>query len=96
MSDKSIPRMRTAARAAAELKAMDPGCGVSEYYIRQLIRTEAVPIVWAGCKALVNLDDIIDLLQTGTPRPIPEPSEAVNGIRRLDARIRPGEISPNA
>ena len=63
MSDKLIPRMRTAAKIVAELRAMDPGCEVTEYYIRQLIREGAVPVVWAGHKALVNLDDVIDLLQ---------------------------------
>ena len=69
MSDKLIPRMRTAAKIVAELRAMDPGCEVTEYYIRQLIREGAVPVVWAGHKALVNLDDVIDLLQQGTQRP---------------------------
>ena len=84
MSDKSIPRMRTAAKIVAELRAIDPGCEVTEYYIRQLIREGALPIVWAGHKALVNLDDVIDLLQRGTQRPEEEP-ETVGGIRRLKA-----------
>lgn len=84
MSDKPIPRMRTAAKIVAELKALDPGCGVTEYYIRQLIREGALPVVWAGHKALVNLDDVIDLLQRGTQRPEAE-SETVGGIRQLKA-----------
>lgn len=84
MEQKSIPRMRTAAKIVAELKAMDPGCEVSEYYIRQLIRDGVVPVVWAGHKALVNLDDVIALLQGGTRRPESEP-EVVRGIRRLQA-----------
>ena len=78
MSDKLIPRMRTAAKIVAELRAMDPGCEVTEYYIRQLIREGAVPVVWAGHKALVNL------LQQGTQRPEEEP-ETIGGIRRLKA-----------
>ena len=84
MSDKLIPRMRTAAKIVAELRAMDPGCEVTEYYIRQLIREGAVPVVWAGHKALVNVDDVIDLLQQGTQRPEEEP-ETIGGIRRLKA-----------
>ena len=84
MSDKLIPRMRTAAKIVAELRAMDPGCEVTEYYIRQLIREGAVPVVWAGHKALVNLDDVIDLLQQWTQRPEEEP-ETIGGIRRLKA-----------
>ncbi|MBM6680059.1 hypothetical protein [Pseudoflavonifractor capillosus] len=84
MSDKSIPRMRTAAKIVAELKALDPGCEVTEYYIRQLIREGTLPVVWAGHKALVNLDDVIDLLQRGTQRP-EEELETVGEIRRLKA-----------
>ena len=34
----SIPRMRTAAKIVAEIKAADPGTEVTEYYIRQLVK----------------------------------------------------------
>lgn len=44
----SIPRMRTAAKIVAEIKAADPGTEVTEYYIRQLVKEGSVPVVWAG------------------------------------------------
>ena len=52
-----IPRMRTPAKIVAELKALDPGTEVTEHYVRGLVRDGAVPVVWAGSKALINLDD---------------------------------------
>ena len=87
MSTEPIPRMRTLTKIVAELKALDPGTEVTEYYIRQLVRNGAVPVVWAGSKALLNLDDVLTLLRAGTIRANPEP-ETVEGIRRIDARQR--------
>ena len=80
-----IPRMRTAPKIVAEIKALDPGTEVSEHYVRQLIKDGAVPVVWAGNKALVNLDDVLSLLRLGTIRAEPEPC-TVGGIRRIDAK----------
>mgnify|MGYP000011282352 FL=1 len=79
----SIPRMRTAAKIVAEIKAADPGTEVTEYYIRQLVKEGSVPVVWAGNKALINLDDILSLLRLGTSRAEPEP-DVVGGIRRIE------------
>lgn len=82
---KSIPRMRTAAKIVAEIRALDPESEVTEYYIRQLVKTGAVPVVWAGNKALINLDNVLDLMRIGTDRPAeeePAPCTA-GGIRRI-------------
>lgn len=79
----SIPRMRTAAKIVAEIKAVDPGTEVTEYYIRQLVKEGSVPVVWAGNKALINLDDVISLLRLGTDRAEQEPC-VVGGIRRIE------------
>ena len=81
-----IPRMRTAAKIVAELKALDPGTEVTEYHIRQLVKEGAVPVVWAGRKALINLDDVLDLMRLGTSRPKAE-VVAVGGIRRIDPKL---------
>lgn len=54
---KYIPRMRTAPKIVAEIKAMDPGSEVTEHYVRQLAKDGKVPVVWAGNKALINLDE---------------------------------------
>ena len=81
----NIPRMRTAAKIVAEIKAIDPGTEVTEYCIRQLVKVGAVPVVWAGNKALINLDDVIALLYQGTDRAEPEPEpRPAGGIRRVE------------
>lgn len=81
-----IPRMRTAARIVEELKAMDPETEVTEFFIRQLAKEGTVPVVWAGRKALINLNDILDLMRLGTARPTEEAAPAVGGIRRIDPK----------
>lgn len=80
---KRIPRMRTAAKIVAEIRALDPGSEVTEYWVRQIIKSGEVPVVWAGCKALVNLDDVLALLALGTSPQGPAPCTA-GGIRRVD------------
>ncbi len=86
MECERIPRMRTAAKIVAEIKALDPGSEVTEHYVRQLVKCEKVPVVWAGNKALINLDDILDLMRLGTARPAEEAPPAVGGIRRIATR----------
>lgn len=80
-----IPRMRTAPKIVAEIKALDPDTEITEYYIRQLVKEGAVPIVWAGNKALINLNDVLNLLRTGTAQPQAVAS-TVGGIRRIDPK----------
>lgn len=84
---KPIPRMRTAPKIVAEIKALDPGSEVTEHYVRQLVKNGKVPVVWAGTKALINLDDVLDLMRVGTARPKAEAS-TVGGIRRIDTKQR--------
>lgn len=85
MEQNAIPRMRTAPKIVAEIKALDPETEVTEYYIRQLMKSGAVPVVWAGNKALINLDTVLDLLRVGTAPPQAEPV-TVGGIRRIDVK----------
>lgn len=84
---KSVPRMRTAARIVEELRALDPETEVTEFFIRQLAREGTVPVVWAGRKALINLDDVLDLMRLGTARPTEAAAPAVGGIRRIDPKL---------
>ena len=85
MEQGTIPRMRTAPKIVAEIKAQDPGSEVTEHYVRQLVKDGKVPVVWAGSKALINLDDVLTLLRMGTNRA--EPALGVlGGIRRIDAK----------
>lgn len=81
----NIPRMRTAAKIVAEIKALDPDTEVTEFYIRQLAKEGTVPVVWAGRKALINLDDVLDLMRLGTVRPKTE-APATGGIRRINVK----------
>lgn len=85
---KRVPHMRTASKTVAEVKTLDPGSEVTEYYIRQLAKDGTIPVVWAGNKALINLDDVLDILRTGTTRTEAK-SPVVDGIRRVDAHMRP-------
>jgi len=81
----NIPRMRTAAKIVAEIKALDPDTEVTEFYIRQLAKEGTVPVVWAGRKALINLDDVLDLMRIGTA-PVKAEAPAVGGIRRINVK----------
>ena len=73
---KSIPRMRTAAKIVAEIKALDPDTEMTEFHIRQMAKDGTVPVVWAGRKALINLDDVLDLMRQGMTRPTEEAAPA--------------------
>lgn len=85
MEQNMIPRMRTAPKIVAEIKALDPETEVTEYYVRQLVKAGAVPVVWAGNKALINLNDVLDLLRVGTPQSqVAAPT--VGCIRRIDEK----------
>ncbi len=86
MEQLTIPRMRTAPKIVAEIKALDPGSEVTEHYIRQLVKNGVVPVSWAGNKALINLDDVLAIFHLGTERTEPTP-HVVDGIRRLDAKM---------
>ena len=80
MEQAIIPRMRTASGIIRELKILDPGSEISEHWVRGIIKTGTVPVVRAGCKCLVNLDDVLELLKQGTSRQEPKP-DTVGGIR---------------
>jgi len=85
MELEQIPRMRTAPKIAAEIKALDPNTEITEYYVRQLVKEGAVPVVWAGNKALINLNDVLNLLRTGMA-PLQAVPPTVGGIRRIDPK----------
>lgn len=79
-----IPRMRTAAKIVEEVKRMDPGTSLTESCVRQLVKRGAFPVVWAGSKALINLDDVLELMCRGTTASVENAPPAVRGIRRID------------
>ena len=69
----------------AEIKSIDPDSEVTEYYIRSLVKSGAVPVVWAGNKALINLDAVLELLRHGTSQPQTE-VPICGGIRKIDVK----------
>ncbi|MBQ9541945.1 helix-turn-helix domain-containing protein [Ruminococcus sp.] len=52
---RPVPKMRTIKEAAAE-------AGVPVYALRRWVKSGEVPAVYAGKKALINLDHLIDFL----------------------------------
>lgn len=55
---RPLPRMRTIKAAAQELD-------IPEYALRRWVKSGAVPAVNTGRKFLVNLDKLIDFLESG-------------------------------
>lgn len=81
---KRIPRMRTARKiVGGGIKKLDPDSDVTEYCVRQIIKSGAVPVIWAGGKALVNLDAILELFGVGMEQPSEPEEPVVGGIRRV-------------
>lgn len=81
-----LPRMRTLDECYRELKELDPNTAVSKYFVRRLAISGVIPTVQCGCKRLINLDGLIEYLQTPqSTRPLPDESvqQSVNGIRRI-------------
>lgn len=60
----SLPRMRTIAAAYAELKKLDPGTALSQNQLRVMVKSGNVPSVKAGSHSLINLDLLIDYLNS--------------------------------
>lgn len=85
MENERIPRMRTVSKIVAEIEAMDPDTEVTEYYIRGLVKSGTISTVWAGNKALINLDDVLDILRVGTSKP-QTVTHVSGGIRRIDEK----------
>ena len=78
----AIPRMRTAAQVLAEIKKVDPDTCVTLSYIKRVIREEKIPVLCAGKKKLVNLDDFIEFMSIGDADDTPE-EPTYGTIRRV-------------
>lgn len=55
-----ISRMRTVGQTVKYFKDNDPETVVGEYLLRKMIKTGELPVVMAGNKALINLDNLIE------------------------------------
>ncbi|MGF7145943.1 hypothetical protein HNQ56_004391 [Anaerotaenia torta] len=77
-------RMRTITQVLEYFKQEDPESSISEYYLRGLIKQGKVPVFYAGRKCLVNLDRLIEYLNSGLPEAEPEPVKKEYGrLRRV-------------
>lgn len=56
----AISRMRTVGQTVKYFKDNDPETVVGEYLLRKMIKTGELPVVMAGNKALINLDNLIE------------------------------------
>lgn len=82
-SVKGPVRMRTISQVMEHFKQEDPDSSISEYYLRGLIKQEKVPVFYAGRKCLVNLDRLIEYLNSGLPEADPEPVKNFGVIRKV-------------
>lgn len=56
------PRYRTIRECAAELKKLDSGTAVTEYFIRRLCKDNLIKYFASGNKSLVSYDDLLRYL----------------------------------
>lgn len=77
----SIPRMRTAPEAIAELKKADPETAFTLRALRRMMKTGEIPVVKVESKRLVNLDTLFKYLGTAVANPAS--SEASGRVRRI-------------
>ncbi len=59
-----VSRMRTIKQCLEYFKKEDPDSSISEYYLRILVKQNKVPVFYAGRKQLINLDKLIDYLNS--------------------------------
>lgn len=60
---RSVPRMRTLPKCHQELN--DMGIPIPMHALRMWVKQGKIPAVYAGKKALVNMDAVIDYLERG-------------------------------
>lgn len=58
----SMPRYRTIRECVAELKKLDSGTAVTEYFVRQLCKRNLIKYFASGNKSLVSYDDLLRYL----------------------------------
>lgn len=83
-----MPRMRTAGKVLELIKAEDPDTEVTLHYIRQLIKTGAVPCVTVGRKKLVDANLLIQRIAEGSVPAMTAAPLEVDGVVPLTRRVR--------
>lgn len=80
------PRIRTLREAAAHFQQQDPGSYISEAFLRKQLRLGRLPFFKSGNRALLNLDEIEDILSALSALPMLSPVEVkpARKFRRID------------
>ena len=68
-----IPRLRRISDVLNEIRAEDPETDVSQYVIKELLKTGKITSMKYGNAWLVNLDELYAYFIDGTPKPFAEP-----------------------
>lgn len=78
-----INRMRTVRQCYEYFKEEDPESAISEFYLRGLVKQNKVPVFMAGRKQLVNLDKLIDYLNSeGSEQKLHNQYETLQVVRK--------------
>ena len=77
----AIPRMRTVAQAAKQIRLEDPESEITENHIKQLVLNGEIPYTCAGKKKLINYDVLIAYLCS--PHEDKQEEQKETGIRPI-------------
>ena len=75
-----MPKMRSIRETARIFKEMDPDTQITETTLRKMIAEGTIPVVKTGVKFLINVDRLIEILETSP----------VNGTVKIGA----GSVNP--
>ncbi|MBR3126363.1 MAG: hypothetical protein IKF42_13205 [Mogibacterium sp.] len=53
-----MEKLRTIEQTIAELRAEDPGCQLTDWALRQLVREGAIPSIKIGKKSLLSIEAV--------------------------------------
>ena len=62
-------RIRTIPKAIEEIKREDPESQICYNAVRNMVRNQKIPAMYAGNKALIDLDLLIAMLEGGESKP---------------------------
>ena len=79
-----MPRMRTSVKLYELVREQDPDSEVTLHYIRQLIATEAIPVLHVGRKKLVDADQFLEYLAAGNRPSTTVSSPGYGQIRKIN------------
>lgn len=78
------PRVRTVRECVALFRHGDPDTAVTEHYLRRLIKSGKINVIWAGNRALLNYDALCEFLAKGEPPNANSTQQG--GMRPIDPR----------